>query len=193
MEPVYVHHTDRTPQSAHAACRLSRGGNRQSSFLASPNAAPNNGSAKTAAQRKGSLARGDNGPKHQQEAEVGGIGRHWEAGPKAPQPSRPAPHTQLPAAPRPGASPRLGTFSAADSGVSGDVVSAPSSNTWIWKRVDEIECQSRRVLSAAAGCRFCRGFVSECIEVSEHRQPAGVWGPQWKLQAVLPRLKHRHV
>lgn len=31
--------------------------------------------------------------------------------------------------------PLLGTFKAADSGVSGDVVSAPSSKTWIWEKV----------------------------------------------------------
>lgn len=33
--------------------------------------------------------------------------------------------------------PLLGTFKAADSGVSGDVVSAPSSKTWIWKKYND--------------------------------------------------------
>lgn len=137
------------------------------------NAAPNNCSTRTEAQREGGLPGGENGPRGAS-SRLPAAGRLNGTHPAA----QPGTHSS----PHPGHStpPRLGTFSAADSGVSGDVVSAPSSKTWIWKGVNERECQNHErshqpALQKAA--RFCCRFASESIEVLEHRQPAGaLWG-----------------
>lgn len=92
---------------------------------------------------------------------VVGRGRQaqWHT-PKWPNPAHTAPHPTLGHR----TPPRLGTFSAADSGVSGDVVSAPSSKTWIWKRVKECECQNptwSRHPELQQAARFRSRFVSE--------------------------------